>query len=95
MLDASGPIRARTSVTRHSSVAGACATRGQSMLSHSAFSTPQATNSSVPRGKWREVSDITCNIASSTMLTAKTPLSRTAASESFTPVDENITCGGT
>ena len=35
-----------------------------------------------------------CSIASSTMFTQKTPVSRMLRSESFTPVEANMTCGG-
>ena len=87
---------------RHSSDAGALATRGQSISEQSTFSMPARVNSSSPLSQVPEVVFITSRAAYSTMFTQKTPVSRMfsvlSLPNSRSPFDEveaNITCGGT
>jgi len=65
------------------------------MVSQSAFVSPATANSSVPRGKGAEVAFIGSIRSAETRFTAKTPLSSIASTESFRPVEANMTCGGT
>lgn len=50
IMKLSSPRSVTISVIRHSNVAGASATRGQAIVSHSAFATPACSNSSTPAG---------------------------------------------
>ena len=95
------PSRVTICVRRHSSAAGAPATRAQAMVVHSARVSPAWSNSDWWAGSVLDEAFIASRMANSTIFTQNTPVSMILATESLVPsrsglvpVEANITCGG-